>query len=231
MKYIKKGEEPESLTKWKALANEDWTPTYDELRGQEKTDLYNALLREQGFICCYCGMRITKENSDLNKNISVINIDTCHIEHLKPQSLYPELALEYKNLLASCQAERDKDPPPPIRCGSKKDNWYDENLMVSPLETNCIDFIRYSGSGEILPTDDPNKKAAAQTTIDKLGLNIDKLRTMRQEAIDGVLLNIDELTTEEIQQLVQGYEQLDNNEQYTPFCAAIAYILKQYFVT
>jgi hypothetical protein len=49
MRYINKGEEPESFTTWKALANEDWTPTYDDLRGQEKTDLYNALLREQGF--------------------------------------------------------------------------------------------------------------------------------------------------------------------------------------
>ncbi|MBC6424384.1 MAG: hypothetical protein GDA38_25045 [Hormoscilla sp. SP12CHS1] len=59
MKYIKKGEEPESLTAWKALANEDWTPSYDLLSGREKTDVYNTLLQKQGFICCYCGMRIT----------------------------------------------------------------------------------------------------------------------------------------------------------------------------
>jgi uncharacterized protein (TIGR02646 family) len=236
MRYINKGEEPESFTTWKALANEDWTPTYDDLRGQEKTDLYNALLREQGFICCYCGMRITRDLSDIGEDTSVVNRDTCHIEHLKPQSIYPELALEYKNLLASCQAERNQAernqvPPPPVRCGYKKGDWYDENLIVSPLDANCVDYFRYSASGEILPTDAPDKQAAAKTTIEKLGLDIDKLRAMRNEAIDGALLAIEGLTDEEIQLFAQGLEQLNDKGKYQPFCFVSAYILNQYFIT
>lgn len=230
MRYINKGEEPESFTTWKALANEDWTPTYDDLRGQEKTELYNALLREQGFICCYCGMRITRELSDIGEDTSDIDRDSCHIEHLQPQSIYPELALEYKNLLASCQAERNKVPPPPVRCGYKKEDWYDENLIVSPLDANCVDYFRYSASGEILPTDASDKQAAAKTTIEKLGLDIDKLRAMRSAAIDGALLAIQGLTDEEIQLLAQGFELLNDEGKYQPFCFAIAYILNQYFI-
>lgn len=216
MKYIKKGEEPESLTAWKALANDDWTPTYDDLRGREKTDVYNALLQEQGFICCYCGIGITRE--------------TCHIEHLKPQSTHPHLELEYSNMLASCQGESEAPPPKPVHCGHKKDEWYDENMMVSPMEANCADSFKYTGSGEIQPTDAPDKQAAARETIRRLGLNINKLQRMRRKAIDKILLGIADCTNEEIQQLAVGYARPDAVGQYTAFCGAIVYILKHYFV-
>lgn len=216
MRYIKKSEEPESFAAWKGLANEEWTPSWEGLSNPQKTDVHNALLQEQGLICCYCGMRITKESS--------------HIEHLKPRTTYPELALEYYNLLASCQGESEELPPEPVHCGHKKGKWYDQHLMVSPLEANCINFFKYNGDGEILPTEDSDKQDAAETTISKLGINIPKLTAMRREAIDGVLLAIDGLTDEEIQQLAQGYAQPDADGRYTPFCDAIGYILNQYFL-
>jgi uncharacterized protein (TIGR02646 family) len=198
------------------MENEDWKPSWDELRAPEKPDVHEALLREQGFICCYCGMRINRKSS--------------HIEHLKPRTTYPELALEYGNLLASCQGESEEPPLEPVHCGHKKGKWYEAHLMVSPLDANCANFFRYAGSGEILPTDEPDKQAVAITTIEKLGLDIDKLRAMRSAAIDGVLMAIEGLTDEEILLFVQAYEQLDADGRYTPFCDAIAYILKQYFI-
>lgn len=180
MKYIQKGEEPEKFAAWKGLKNEDWTPNWDTLRSPEKPVLHNALLREQGYICCYCGMRISK--------------DTSHIEHFKPRSIYPHLELEDTNLLVSCQNKRT----PPEHCGYKKDDWYDEQFMVSPLDTNCNDFFRYTESGEILATNDPNKQAVATTTIAQIGLNIDKLIDMRRAIIEEILEGIDELTKEEL---------------------------------
>lgn len=214
MKYIKKYQEPEELAAWKALENEDWQPSWGNLQKPERPIVHDSLLKEQGYICCYCGMRITRETS--------------HIEHLKPRTKYPDLAIAYTNLIASCQGESE-EPAVPIHCGHKKKYWYDENLMVSPLETNCADLFKYTGAGEIQPTDDASKKAAAEATIDRLGLNIDKLQNMRRIAIDAVLQDIDQFSPEEIQQLAQSYEQLDNNGEYTPFCAAIAYILQNYF--
>ncbi|MEA5580340.1 retron system putative HNH endonuclease [Nodularia harveyana UHCC-0300] len=216
MKYIKKYQEPEQFSSWKALENDDWKPRWDDnFQAPEKPIVHDALLEEQGYICCYCGMGITRKNS--------------HIEHLQPRSNYPDLALEYTNLIASCQGELKEQPRVPVHCGHKKKYWYDEHLMVSPLEINCADFFKYPASGEILPTDDLGKKAAAETTIEKLALNIRKLQNMRKEAIDAALFGIEDLTDEEIQQLAQGYEQMDSNGQYTPFCAAIIYLLKNYF--
>jgi uncharacterized protein (TIGR02646 family) len=217
VKYIKKGEEPESFKTWKALARTTPNWGYSYLQNPEKKELHEALIREQGYICCYCGMRITRESS--------------HIEHLKPQSTPdPELSVEYTNLLASCQRERE--PKKPIHCGVAKDDWYDENLMVSPLKPNCTDFFIYTDDGQILATDASEKNAAATKTIKQLRLDIPKLKAMREEVIKNLLVGLDvfTLTEEEKQKLLQGFEQPDANGQYQEFCGAIAYILNQYFI-
>lgn len=141
----------------------------------------------------------------------------------------PNLALEYTNLIASCQGESEEPPTVPVHCGHKKKYWYDENLMVSPLEINCADFFKYPASGEIQPTDNPGKKPVAETIIKKLALDIDKLQKMRKVAIDAALLATEGLTEIEIQLLAEGYEKLDVDGKHTPFCAAISYLLKNYF--
>jgi hypothetical protein len=102
--------------------------------------------------------------------------------------------------------------------------------MVSPVKPNCTDFFIYTDDGQILETNTLEKKAAATTTIDKLRLNIPKLIAMRRQVIQNLLADIDELTDEERLKLVQGFEQPDANGQYKEFCAAIAYILTQYFI-
>ncbi|MEH2423792.1 MAG: retron system putative HNH endonuclease [Nostoc sp.] len=212
MKYIKKGAKPISLTKWNKKLGGKILP-WIKFKQSVKNDVFKALLCEQGYICCYCGASITRNE--------------CHIEHLKPKSIYTHLTYEYTNLMVSCQGE--DQPRVPVHCGHRKDNWYDGSLMVSPLEITCADFFKYPTSGEIQATDDPAKKAAAETTIEKLALNISKLQNMRRLAIDAALLATDGLTEAEIQLLAQGYEELDANGQYTPFCAAISYFFKNYF--
>lgn len=217
MKYIRKGKEPEEFTNWKNLENDDWKPSWDDnFQSPEKPIVHEYLLKQQGYICCYCGMRIDRKNS--------------HIEHLKPRTAYPDLALDYTNMIASCQGESEQPPPQPVHCGHKKRYWYNENLMVSPLDANCENFFRYSGSGDILPTDESAKKVAAETTIEQLGLNIPKLTRMRRAAIEGILQGVNGLTNEEIEEFAEALKKPDTNGQCTPFCFAITYILNQYLI-
>ena len=213
MKWIQKSEEPEALRNWKEQANADWTPTWDVLRASEKEGVHDSLLREQGYICCYCGQRISTKTS--------------HIEHLKPRTRYPELALEYSNMLASCQGESETPPPLPVHCGHKKKSWYDEKLMVSPLDKNCGDFFTYTESGEISPGANPETKAAAETTINKIGLNIDKLIALRKKALEAILDDWESLTDEDKKTLMSGFEQRNSAGAYEPFCAAIIYMINQ----
>jgi len=225
MKYIQKGEEPSSFTTWKALATEDWIPTYTDLRGQEKADLQNSLLADQGYICCYCGIQINQENS--------------HIEHLPSQSSFVDLAdaINYQHLLASCgiseqwrknkyQKEWAKEEFENLlsctdRCGIKRG---DRPLPISPLQFNCEAFFRYDASnGAIRAKEDFDHLEAAPTTIAILNLNTQKLRDLRKTAIDTAILLIEELTEEEIVRLFKGKNQ---RGELIPFCFAIANVLK-----
>ncbi len=73
MKYIIKQAEPQELLDFKAAANDKWTPTYSGLTSIAKKALRESLMKEQGYICCYCERTLTK--NDL------------HIEHFKPQMI------------------------------------------------------------------------------------------------------------------------------------------------
>ncbi|MEM7557186.1 MAG: retron system putative HNH endonuclease [Cyanobacteria bacterium P01_A01_bin.84] len=214
MKYIRKKKQPSSLADWnRKLGNK--VPNWKSFARGVKNELYQALLAEQGYICGYCGIPISRKK--------------CHIEHFRPKSKYRHLTFEYTNLIASCQGEDEKKPTRPVHCGHKKGAWFDEELMISPLDQNCTKYFHYSGYGEIIPTEKPELEAAAKTTIQKLALNIDKLRKMRRAAIDGVLEVTEGLTPGEIEVLAKSYKKLDSQGKYTPFWATVTYTLEQFF--
>lgn len=102
MKHIVKQGEPEAFLDWKALANEDWMPTYDDLAGETKKTVKGALMEEQGYICCYCERRLTDGDS--------------HIEHFQPQSDPAVDPLDFSNMLCSCQNRIKKGEP--RHCGN-----------------------------------------------------------------------------------------------------------------
>lgn len=208
MKYIIKGNEPEIFTNWKKEANEYWTPTYDDLSGNVKTAVFSSLKNEQGKLCCYCEREL-KEND-------------YHIEHLKPKDKdkFPELQLEYSNFLCSCQRNIKKGIP--RHCGNSKDNWYTENELVSPLNSDCEKRFKYTGDGQIFPANE--KDAAARMTIEKLQLHIEKLNNLRKNAIEPFL--DENLSQDELDSFVQEYlkDKNQNNGIFNEFYTTIKYL-------
>ena len=89
MRMIVKGQEPRSLVHYRAQSNS----TYRDY--SKKDELRIALVREQKGLCCYCTSRIRPEENKMK------------IEHWKCQSNYPELQLDYSNLLGSCCGKTD----------------------------------------------------------------------------------------------------------------------------
>ncbi len=61
MKQIVKDQNTPDFDDWKASVNENWQPTYDGLRDPEKKEVKDSLMKEQGYICCYCERRLTDE--------------------------------------------------------------------------------------------------------------------------------------------------------------------------
>lgn len=104
MRYIDKKEEPPELKEWKKECADELSILYKEGTGKDvwrlmdihrkiydKKRLKEYLLREQGFICCYCG-----------KRLSIEKIEHTSIEHLNIKSEDKSKTYDYFNLLASC---------------------------------------------------------------------------------------------------------------------------------
>ena len=212
MKHIQKGEEPEFFRGWKEGESPDWNPDWAAFdgAGEVKRLLMEHLIEEQGGICCYC-------NRELRD-------DDFHIEHFRPKDVnrYPELALDYDNLLISCQRQLQRHEP--RHCGMKKDNWFEEEVTVSPLDPDCETRFEYLEDGRIRATDnDPD----ADETIQHLGLDIDKLRELRKAAIGSALEDIDALGTDELRELIDVYYQRSPvSKRFQPFCVAIVQVLE-----
>ncbi len=206
MKYIIKGEEPSEFTKWKNQANPQWTPSYDKLSGNVKDSVYGALKKEQGFICCYCERELTE--------------DDYHIEHLNPQERGQVDPLDFSNMLCSCQRQIKKGEP--RHCGNSKDNWFDEDSFISPLNHECEEKFKYTFDGHIEAANLIDN--AAVVTIEKLKLGIDKLNKMREKAIEPFIDDI--FSDEDLNDFAKGYliEKEDNNGKYNEFYSTIKYL-------
>ena len=169
MKRIAKGPEPAAFSSWKAADHMAHRPRWRRVPGPERRAVHASLMREQGFLCCYCEARVTAKNS--------------HVEHFRPRETFKGLQLDYDNLLCSCQ--RNVKGEEPRHCGNKKGSWFKEDLLVSPLSADCEERFRFTADGCIRPRRDDD--AAAAATIRKLGLDLSKLRDFREAAMDALL--------------------------------------------
>jgi len=201
MKHIIKNQEPKKFSEWKALANPDWHPDYEDLSRDEKRAVKAALMEEQGYICCYCEQRLADDDS--------------HIEHFRPQSDPLVDPLDYSNMLCSCQNRLKQGVP--RHCGNLKGNWFDAQLLVSPLDPNCEERFAYTADGKIQPA--MKSDEAAKKTIEKLGLDIPKLNDLRKKAIEPFL---DEtLEDQEFSLFVTGYLRKDTDGSFGEFWTTI----------
>lgn len=213
MKYIRKTSDPKHFTEWKAQANKDWRPRYGNMLGDIKDPLKQALLNEQGWICCYCERRIE-------------NMDDAHVEHFIPQHLCSSAALAYENMLCSCQEALEEDETrqrEPLHCGHLKGGDFPEGL-VSPQDPTCERRFRYTHNGQILPASEAD--IGVDATIACLGLNIDRLQALRRSAVEPFLdpLLKPPLTLDELQGFVRSYLARGSDGRYESFWTTIAYL-------
>ncbi|MDM8550331.1 retron system putative HNH endonuclease [Desulfobacterales bacterium HSG2] len=210
MKHIVKEAEPAFFKHWKKNDKmyQRGKPNWNRLPSDRKKELRKTLIGEQGGLCCYCGIQVSMDDS--------------HAEHFRPKNKYPELQLEYDNLLCSCQSELQKTEP--RHCGNAKGSWFDENLTVSPLDAACESRFGYLEDGAIWPSDESDE--GAEATITYLALDIPKLRELRKAAIAAVLEDFDISEEEAIREQIDLYSQRNPADQkYPSFCSAIVNVL------
>ena len=203
MKQIVKNAEPQALVDWKALENENWKPTYNDLQNPEKQVVVQALLEEQGYICCHCEK-------------SIVDVD-CHIEHFLPQEHYPHRDLEYRNLHLSCVKQCSTKQKEEQCCGHQKGNRL---LPISPLDSEDRDRFRFNALGKILVQDETDQDAVE--TIEILNLNSESLRQARKYIIDEFTVEEEQQSEEEFREFVADELQLKNGK-YCEFWSTIHY--------
>ena len=211
MKHVVKAKSPAGFEAWKSAINDDWSPDYSSLRNPEKKALHQALLDEQGGVCCYCGRAISLEDS--------------HIEHFRPQELREDLALDYTNLFASCI--RETKPGSPLHCGHAKGNLFDEACHISPLDENCERRFLYALNGAISPADLADDAAKFMSQL--LRLDIAFLRNRRAEVLASVF-DPEFLATasdDELRQLATAFNKPDVDGRLEGFAHVLSGYVKQ----
>lgn len=209
MKYIKKGESPQSLEEYKKTEG----ASYEDLNKNHtwiKREIKNSLITEQGGICCYCGTRIEQTDSV--------------IEHFKPKArdLFPELQLEYSNLLASCfggQIDKRTNRRFPLCCDASKKYRV---IEVSPTDPDCESCFKYDDEGNIYGT-----TPEARHAIQILNLNNEVQKNRRRAAIQ-VYSNLPEET--DWQDEIRFLSARDRNGLYQPYCFAAIYYIKNFLM-
>lgn len=190
-----------------------------------KLELREALLREQGYICCFCN-RVIDPKSEGDYNEREIADLPEEIEHMLPVKHHPKLALDYENLAISCRGGRGTGNE---TCNASKGS---SMLPLTPFNPTCEDRIFFTEDGQIQGTDDE-----AEKTIEIL--NLTAYDEDRAETIAGFIYNFDDheemensfsqnlISKADAEQIVATLSQKDNSGRFSPFCSAVISVLKR----
>jgi uncharacterized protein (TIGR02646 family) len=206
MKKIIKQSEPRSLVKHRSQANAN----YDNY--PDKDDLRKSLLKEQGYICCYCMSRIKS--------------DEMKIEHWQPQTKYTSRQLDYRNLLGACMGNQGARPQNQ-HCDTRKG---DSEITINPIEgdKNCENLIKYRPDGKIYSDDVSINHDLNET----LNLNLDFLKKNRSDALFIVIRKLDEKFSNKtwakitVQKEIDKLNTKDENGFYDVYCQFVVSYLK-----
>jgi uncharacterized protein (TIGR02646 family) len=163
-------EEPEFfISKKKTISSVNQSSSWEEISDIRRDLRKHILENEQDSLCVYCEKKII---ADSKKS---------HIDHFRTRNLFPNLTLEYSNLLVSCNN--------PEHCAKYKDKkgltqkQFDE--LLHPTQ-NIEDVLEHTYIGEI-----DSKESKGKFTIEALNLNYKSLIEERKAIISNISAYID----------------------------------------
>jgi uncharacterized protein (TIGR02646 family) len=201
MKNVFKSPEPEELKKY----NEKNASESKKWKSFKRNRAYNSvretLVIDQKGLCAYCEI-------DLHPS------DRC-VEHFIPRhqsTRENNYDLDWQNMLANCKGgmenidiseeeneRRISQPPNRVACCSAaKDGFIPDGKLLNPLELPTSRLFRFSSlDGEIRPDENICEKVGipieyVQFTIQKLGLNVQRLKNERVAIISEITEELDE---------------------------------------
>jgi uncharacterized protein (TIGR02646 family) len=222
MKRIIKGSEPLCLLQYRQTQDANYDGYHP------KKPLKEALLTEQGYICCYCMQRISIDNMEIEHNKA------------KNEDCYPHLQLDYKNLIASCSGNRGKRLKN-LHCNGRK-GYYEgkknnegKNIIckikLNPADSdkNCENYIKYSSTGKIFSDDETINHELNEI----LNLNHEILVKNRKDTLSSVIIALNKefpnktWSKEAIKKKLEELSSKDAEDKYSPYCQIIVWYLSK----
>lgn len=219
MKRIEKSVEPRSLTEYRSRISHSELldsnvyenfpkKTKEGCNKREVDNLRKQLLEEQGYICCYCMSRINCNNSK--------------IEHLKPQSIYKNLQIDYSNLFVACNGGEGNKANQQF-CDTKKGESEFKYLDLLRNIENDLEYEKIGQNGIKIFSNNTDLNSDIENI---LNLNIRILMKNRKEAYNKTIENLKSrgFSISNIKK-VKEYFMKKHNGKYEPFCQMIVYFL------
>jgi uncharacterized protein (TIGR02646 family) len=162
VKHIVKRAEPTSLLQHRLTPG----ATYDNKPAAVTQAMREALVTEQGALCCYCMSRIRP------------TADGMKIEHLRAQTTHEGLQLDWPNLLGACKGA-EGSPVAEQHCDTHKG---DRPIRIDPTKPQAERVMKYlaTGRAEAAPPFDTDVE-------ETLNLNAAVLVNNRRKTVDLVL--------------------------------------------
>lgn len=242
MLYIEKKAPPQSYLKsvatiksaptWRSIQDNNTKAIRSQFDLLPKSEIRDALLAEQHYICAYCMKRI-QNNEDGSEVVHM------SIEHWYPLSQDKERALDYRNFLGVCKGGADVNGPTNrvLCCDASKED--ETKLTVNPFDKDMMQYIAYKKDGTIycLPTAGPVAKLIDHDLNEVLRLNGKAGRDTATGLIKGrrdahryaqkIYTELSEqrrLTSAQIKKKIQ---QIEREEVYPEFAGTILFFLER----
>ncbi len=203
MLQIRKSDPPACIADLQQTPGSDW----GSVKGDQKREMREHLLREQGGLCAYCMRRVTNDEKK------------CTVEHWRPRSDEQTDPFHWPDLLAVCDGGGS---------GAKRDTAHcdrirgDTPLTLHPAHPsqNIEDLLRYDADGHLHPIKDT-------PDVNTLNLNCDRLKGNRRAVIDAVLQGAQQADATALRRFIQRWEHTDKNHLRPEYAATALYFLRR----
>lgn len=219
MIYLNKERVPKRYYTWyKRNKNRPWS----RLHSKMKNVLRNLLLRDQGYVCCFCGTKLGRFS---RRKIIQMPVQperhNIRLAHITPRSHRRTSELDYRNICASCSSDIQHEKKSYLHCDLAQGS---RSLPISPLQQDCLKKFHFDIEGYIRPHHSlkDNERGKAFRTIEILNLNSPDLinkRLATMEAIEEAFdLALDhEFPEEEYQSVYKALISKDKHGAYNEF--------------
>ena len=205
---INKGKEPVCLTSYKKQK----FSSYDGLSKENKYEIIESLMKEQGYLCAYCMQRISHEKG-------------ATIEHITPQSTDASKALEYTNMLAVCDGNEGKGA---LICDKHRGNT---KITVNPLDETTLKGIHYRSDGTIYSDDAVINKdldKVLNLNCSEVGLPENRIRARKEFVCELQKIKPTGDINSLIRKFIEKYSGFNKKGQKYEYCGIILDWLKKH---